>query len=139
MQKINTTRIGASYEYWLASELLKRGLWVSIPLVDTGVDLLVHNDDYSQTVAIQVKYKKDEKNIFLRGRESDSYEKKNVILAYFLKDAKYYIPMKEFLRLAVRNENRKDKAVCITVKDHRVELSKFEGDSGLDKLVASMA
>ncbi|MBQ4889391.1 hypothetical protein J8L86_05995 [Shewanella sp. MMG014] len=131
----NSLFIGASQELDLASKLTSEGIIVSTPLVDIGVDLIASNKDFSNSIPIQVKYKSVERNIFFTGKEIDSYNSKNVYIAYYLAQESWFMPFSKFLELAERPEGRKDRAGYIKVKDKSTELAQYKGKQGFTLMI----
>jgi hypothetical protein len=132
---IMNTFIGTSYELHLASQLTMEGVIVSMPLVDIGVDLIATNQNFSKCTPIQVKFKSQEKNIFLNKKEAASISEKRAYLAYYLKGAAYYLPYEIFNKLSLKASRRKDEPTFITVHDNTAELSEFKDGLGFKKLI----
>jgi|GEM_PF-3638941 hypothetical protein len=129
---------GAKYELLLASRLTEKGIIVSAPLIDIGVDLIASNRNFSNSLPIQVKFKSTEKNIFFTGKEIDSYSPKNVYIAYFLGDSEWYMPFKTFLDLAERPPHRKDRAGYIKIKDKKEQIETYHNERGFAAMVKAI-
>jgi len=132
------TFIGTSYELLLASQLTKEGVIVSMPIVDIGVDLIATNRSFSKCVPIQVKYKSQEPNIFLKKKEALSLSETESYLAYYLKDAAYFLPYEIFAKLAIKASHRKDEPTFITVNDNTTELAAYKDALGFKKLIETI-
>ncbi|MBX7155470.1 MAG: aspartate ammonia-lyase [Bacteriodetes bacterium] len=77
LQKLPSTLIGVSGEYFVAAELSIRGFAVSLTLRNTdSIDLLATNLKDKKYISIQVKTNKDGKRRWILGEKSEkSFEK----------------------------------------------------------------
>lgn len=133
----NNLFIGKSFELLVAQKLTEKGVLVSIPLIDTGADLLACNEKFAKITAIQVKRKEREQNIFFTGNEINKYKGRNLYIAYYLKDSSWFMPFDDVFIKKATFPSRRDNAGFITIGDKKThdELLQYKDDAGFDKLV----
>ena len=81
--KVSSTLIGVSGEYFVAAELSRRGYVASITLRYTrGIDIVASNEDGNKTINIQVKTKRKGVPDWIVGKKAESIRVKNMFYVF---------------------------------------------------------
>lgn len=130
----NTALIGRAKELEVAGMLIRNGIYVFWPLVDTGADLLATNRDASCCIPVQVKYKAKESALGLNESDKLRFEKPNTVLAFLIGGEAtrhaWFLPYEEWASRLV-NRHRRDKRVYVRISENAEWLKQFEGDDGI--------
>ena len=131
---MDTTLVGRAKELEVAGRLIRNGIYVFLPLVDSGADLLAANRDASNVVPVQVKYRSEAANLNLhKKKDLPRFEKSNTVVAFVIgitKQRFWFISFRDWHSKAVDN-HRRDDLVFVPIRENEKWLSKFEGDAGL--------
>jgi len=131
---MDTTLVGRAKELEIAGLLIRNGIYVFLPLVDSGADLLAANREASIVVPVQVKYRADALNLDLnKKRDFARFEKANTVVAFVIgvtEQRSWFIPFRDWITKAVDN-NRQDDLVFVRIGENEEWLSKYEGDAGV--------
>lgn len=126
--------IGRAKELEVAGMLIRNGIYVFWPLVDTGADLLATNRDASCCIPVQVKYKAKESALGLNESDKLRFEKPNTVLAFLTGNGEthraWFLPYKEWASRLV-DPHRRDKRVYVRISENAEWLKQFEGDAGI--------
>ena len=135
MSQIDRRLRVCNYELQIAENLTRAGIYVSLPLLDCGADLIVTDKDHKKFIAVQVKGYKKESSIVLTRKAQNNYKDRNFILAFVVESGKgsgtYYISYSEWDRLAV-DRKRADGKRYIKLGD-KARVEKYRGDRGLKR------
>jgi hypothetical protein len=133
-RKMDTILIGRAKELEIAGLLIKNGIYVFLPLVDSGADLLASNRDASIVIPVQVKYRGHALNLDLnRKKDFARFETANTVVAFVIgvtEQRIWFIPFKDWCSKAVDN-NRQDGLVFVRIAENEKCLSKYQGDAGV--------
>lgn len=78
-RKLSSILTGVSGEYFVATELSRRGFLCSITLKNTrGIDILVANEEATKNIGIQVKTNQRDKTTWLLNEKSENFYSKNL-------------------------------------------------------------
>lgn len=75
----DTSLIGKAKELAVASQLVRAGIHVFIPLVDNGIDLIAASRDGSVLVPIQVKFKASRTGFAFDAKKAEGYPPSTVL------------------------------------------------------------
>lgn len=140
----STALIGRAKELEVAGMLIRNGIYVFWPLVDTGADLLATNRDASFCIPVQVKYRAKESALGLSESDKRRFEKPNTVLAFLTGHGDthhaWFLPYKEWASRLV-DPHRRDNRVYVRISENAEWLKRFEGDDGIrlafNKLLSS--
>lgn len=130
----DTSLIGRAKELEVAGMLIRNGIYVFWPLVDTGADLLATNRDASRCTPVQVKYAARLSSLGLTKADKGRFAKPNTVLAFVVdqsdKQRTWFLPFQEWSKKCV-DTNRRDERIYVPIAENAEWLTKFEGDAGI--------
>ena len=78
----NTQLIGKAKELEVAGLLVANSIYVYLPLIDNGYDLLASNRKGTKFIPVQVKWKKTRSGLTLTKKDIARFTKTSVVLAF---------------------------------------------------------
>ena len=130
----DTLLVGRAKELEVAGMLIRNGVYVFWPLVDTGADLLATNRDASICVPVQVKYNAKASALGLNKSDQKRFDKPNTVLAFLLGRGEtrhaWFVPYKEWASRHV-DKHRRDERIYVRIRENLEWLEQFEGDAGI--------
>jgi hypothetical protein len=130
----NTTLIGRAKELEVAGMLIRNGIYVFWPLVDTAADLLATNRDASCCIPVQVKYNAKRGALGLTKADKLRFEKPNTVLAFLMGQGEthraWFIPFNEWASKHV-DKQRRDERIYVRISENADWLKQFESDAGI--------
>ncbi|HET6884176.1 MAG TPA: hypothetical protein VFI31_28735 [Pirellulales bacterium] len=130
----DTTLIGRAKELEVAGMLIRNGIYVFWPLVDTGADLLATNRDASRCMPVQVRYAAKRSALGITRAEAKRFAKPNTVLAFVVgkgnKQHTWFLPFDEWKKKYV-DTNRRDGRIYVRITENVQWLGQFEGDAGI--------
>lgn len=131
----NTSLIGRAKELEVAGMLIRNGIYVFWPLVDTGADLLATNRDASRSIPVQVKYRATGWGALdLTMADKERFKKPNTVIAFLVgkngNQRAWFLPFNEWLKKHV-NPNRRDGRIYVQISKNEKWLEKFQDDAGI--------
>ncbi len=131
---METSLIGRAKELEVAGLLIRNGIYVFLPLVDSGADLLVANRAASVVIPVQVKYRANALNLDLNeATDFPRFGQANTVIAFVIgaiKQRTWFIPFSDWRSKSVNNK-RKDRKVFVPIRKNEEWLKKYEGDEGV--------
>ncbi|MEK7152689.1 MAG: hypothetical protein AAB834_01970 [Patescibacteria group bacterium] len=140
----NTQLIGKAKELEVAGLLVANSIYVYLPLIDNGYDLLASNRKGTKFIPVQVKWKKTRSGLTLTKKDIARFTKTSVVLAFGRQNRKeeelaefWFLPFKRWRRKAV-DRQRNDEKVYIPIQANMKWLSPYRNDLGVRKAFASL-
>lgn len=137
----DTSLIGRAKELEVAGMLIRNGIYVFWPLVDTGADLLATNRDASRCIPVQVKYAAKESSLGLTKADKGRFAKPNTVLVFVVgqadKQRSWFLPFQEWSKKCV-DMNRRDERIYVRINENSNWLAKFEGDAGIQRVFSEL-
>ena len=134
---MDTTLVGRAKELAVAAALTRNGIYVYMPLVDKGADLIATNNSSTLFIPVQVRYRSDTRRLILHRDDASWLVMANAIAAFLVDQAHWYLPIGEWRARAVDNQRADDKLV-VNIADHREWLALHEGDAGIRRVFARL-
>jgi hypothetical protein len=95
----DTSLIGRAKELEVASALIRNGIYVYSPLVDTGADLIAANYGATRFIPVQVKFRGKDPSLNLSKRDIARFQKANTVVAFLIGEREtqrsWYVPISE--------------------------------------------
>lgn len=132
----NTSLVGRAKELEVAGMLIRNGIYVFWPLVDTGADLLATNRDASRCIPVQVKYRaKGWGALDLTVSDKERFQKPNTVIAFLVGEDAWFLPFDEWDKKDVDGKHRKrrDNRVYVRIRENAKWLEKFKGEPGIQR------
>lgn len=127
----DTSLIGRSKELEVAGMLIRNGIYVFWPLVDTGADLLATNRDASRSIPVQVKYRATGWGALdLTLSDKQRFEKPNTIIAFLIGEDAWFLPFDKWSEKHV-DTKRRDNRIYVRIRENARWLTQFKGDAGI--------
>lgn len=137
----DTTLIGRAKELEVAGMLIRNGIYVFWPLVDTGADLLATNRDASRCIPVQVKYAAKKSALGLNRADMKRFKKPNTVVAFVVGTAErqraWFLPFQEWAKKCV-DRNRRDERIYVRIRENAGWLAGFEGDAGIRRVFGQL-
>jgi hypothetical protein len=140
----DTTLIGRAKELEVAGMLIRNGIYVFLPLVDTGADLLATNRDASRCIPIQVKYAAKSSSLGLTKADTRRFKKPNTILAFLVgkvgkvdKQRAWFLPFREWEKRSKDTNNRVER-IYMPINENADWLTKFQDDAGIRRVFSEL-
>ena len=112
MKKISGIQSGVSGDYFVATELSRRGYMCSITLKNTkGIDVLVSNENSKKLVEVQVKTNNSNRKAWVLNKKAEELSEDNFIYVFtILKELEqlpdYYIVPSQIVAKYVKKEHQ---------------------------------
>jgi hypothetical protein len=130
----DTSLLGRAKELEVAGRLIRNGIYVFWPLVDTGADLLATNRDASECIPVQVKYTGRTSGLNLFKDDASRFEKPNTVIAFLIgedeKQRSWFLPFDAWRSKHV-DMKRNDEKLYVQIGKNAEWLSQYEGDAGI--------
>lgn len=137
----DTSLIGRAKELEVAGMLIRNGIYVFWPLVDTGADLLATNRDASRCIPVQVKYAAKKSALGLTKADMGRFAKPNTVLVFVVgqadKQRTWFLPFQEWSKKCV-DTNRRDERIYVPIAENADWLAKFEDDAGIRRVFSEL-
>jgi len=137
----DTTLLGRAKELEVAGALVRNGIYVYYPLVDTGADLVAGNRSGSMFIPVQVKFRSKDPALFLRARDIERARSPRMVMAFVIGQESikrmWFVPYSAWLAKAHDPKSR-DGGRYINVRKNEDWLTKYEGDNGLKHAFARL-
>lgn len=138
---MDTSLVGRAKELEVASILIRNGIYVFWPLVDTGADLIAANRDASICIPVQVRFSSKGPALNLLRSDGERFQKPNTIIAFLRGTGEtqrsWYVPFDAWLTKAV-DRRRRDELVYVSIRANERWLAQFEGDVGVRQAFAKL-
>lgn len=96
----DTSLIGRAKELEVAGMLIRNGIYVFWPLLDTGADLLATNREASCCIPVQVKYNAKGPSLVLTTAGKARFERPNTVIAFLFGKGEnqraWFLPINEW-------------------------------------------
>ncbi|WBY01530.1 hypothetical protein PE066_19020 [Ramlibacter tataouinensis] len=135
-----TSLIGKAKELAVASQLVRMGIHVFMPLVDNGIDLIAASSDGAVLVPVQVKYKATRTGFSLDAKKAAGYPK-TTVLAFGAEghdqraelETFHFFPVLDWLHEAEKHATGREdgKLVVYSGKSDREWIVNHRGDRGI--------
>jgi hypothetical protein len=137
----DTSLIGRAKELEVAGVLIRNGIYVFWPLVDTGADLLATNRDASICIPVQVKYSSNAPALNLYKTDIVRFERPNTVIAFLIGAGKeqhsWFLPYDVWRTKAV-DKNRRDGCVYVQIGRNAKLLAEYKGDAGARRALSKL-
>lgn len=131
---VDTSLTGRAKELEVASALTRNGIYVFLPIVDKGADLVAANCTGTLFVPVQVRFRANGPGLDLKRSDVVRFSAARTVIAFLVGEGQaaksWYVPILAFRSRAADND-RRDDLLFITINKHRQWLQKFEGDTGI--------
>lgn len=127
----DTSLIGRAKELEVAGMLIRNGIYVFWPLVDTGADLLATNRDASRSIPVQVKYRASGWGALdLTVSDKQRFKKPNTVIAFLVGEHAWFLPFDEWSKKHI-DKKRRDHRIYVRIRENAKWLAQFKGDGGV--------
>ena len=117
---METSLIGKAKELEVASILVRNGLYVFFPLVDSGTDLVVTNNQSHLFIPVRVKYRAKDSSLCLTTKDIKRFEGTNIVLAFVIGTGifqrNWFVPFSDW-HYRSKNPGRNDGKVYVTISE----------------------
>jgi hypothetical protein len=129
----DSSLLGRAKELEVASALIRNGIYVYSPMVDTGVDVVASNRNASEFIRVQVKFRADDPALFLPGRSIERELPPHLVLAFVRgkhEDQRiWFIPYQDWLSQSKGPQS--DGGRYVNIAQNEQWLATYLGDSGV--------
>jgi len=126
----DSSLLGRSKELEVAGALIRNGIYVYYPLVDTGADLVAANREATAFIPVQVRYRAASPALNLFRKEVVRFKGTNSVIAFLVGGTSWYLQFSKWVTKAV-DPDRRDQRVYVRIAENQRWLAQFEGDVGL--------
>jgi hypothetical protein len=141
-QHMDTALIGKAKELEVAGLLVRNGLYVFFPLVDTGADLVVADRLGRHFVPVQVKYRRKDPALGLYKKDVERFAGTNTVLAFINgvdnSQRRWFIPYSRWRKKATDRLNTPHRMAYVTISKSEDWLRQYEGDGAIKRVFSKL-
>jgi hypothetical protein len=131
---VDTSLIGRAKELEVASALIRNGIYVYYPLVDTGADLVASNRTCTIFIPVQVRFSAHTSGLWLVRSDKERFSKANTVIAFLTGEGEskrnWYLPISDWCSKVVDPE-RRDEKVYVQISKNEEWLTRYRDDEGI--------